>query len=223
MWTRVAPFRRPAISATARRATPLCLFPTRLDVRRRRRRIRRRAGAYPLHAMAAFTAAISPPSPKAFLGRKALGDDDGPRAGHTPYTASWTATLTRSGQIHSWRANSSPPGKRPGGGVPLPTHMRPSWNERIPVWERRIPQWETSLGAPVGRAPPGARTAFNPYASEMSTASSAQKSVRWRRRATQHPLCCYAASPLSHACLLVRESALTRRRVSRKLAPRRTS
>jgi len=122
--------------------------------------------------MAAFTAAISPPSPKAFL-----GDVEGPRAGHTPYTASWTSTLTRSGQIHSWRANTSPHGKRPSGGVPLPTHLRPAWNERIPVWERRIPQWETSLGAPVSRVPPGARASFNPYSSEVSTTSAAKSQI----------------------------------------------
>ena len=102
----------------------------------------------------------------------------GPSAGHTPYTASWTATLTRSGQIHTWRANSSPPGRR-GGGV-VPTNLRPAWNERIPVWERRIPHWETTLGTQY-RAPLSSRASFTPYSSEVS---SATKSVR--------------APPLSH-------------------------
>ena len=110
-----------------------------------------------------------------------FGQFPGPSAGHTPYTASWTSKLTRSGQIHSWRATTSPSRQR--GGPPIPTHLRPPWNERIPVWEQRIPQWETSLSSSpmTARSHMSSRAStFNPYASD---ASSAAKSVRVK------PLC----------------------------------
>jgi len=90
------------------------------------------------------------------------------QAGHTPYTASWTSTLTRSGQIHSWRAATSP--NRSRGGPPIPTHLRPPWNERIPVWERRIPHYDDGRApSPYSVSPPPSRgSTFNPYGSEAS-------------------------------------------------------
>jgi len=116
--------------------------------------------------------------PNTFQGDRAFGSKVvGPNSGHTPYTASWTATLTRTGQIHSWRASSSPPGKR--GGSPSPVHIRPPWNERIPVWEQRIPHWETTLGAPVNRwtVPPSRASTFNPQASETSSVAAKSQIV----------------------------------------------
>ena len=78
--------------------------------------------------------------------------DPGASAGHSRFEASWAATLTRSGQIHSWRASAPPnsPYRQP---RVLHTSVRPGWNERIPVWERRIPQWQTALN-PAERVGP---------------------------------------------------------------------
>ena len=98
-------------------------------------------------------------------------------AGHSIGPSSWTAKLTREGQIHSWRQGASPPRR---GGSPVPVHMRPAWNERIPVWERRIPQYQDMSYQPMmsesqlgfGRA----QTAFDPYSSQISMASSAARS-----------------------------------------------
>ena len=70
------------------------------------------------------------------------GKTAGPAAGHTPYAASWTAKLSRTGQTHAWRAHTSPP-RRGGRPVPVFSPDRPGWNERIPVWEQRIPQWQS--------------------------------------------------------------------------------
>ena len=104
----------------------------------------------------------------------------GPTAGHTGYSASWTAKLTREGQIHSWRQGASPPRR---GGTPIPTHLRPAWNERIPVWERRIPQYHdnsyqalTSSASGRGFGQSRSQTAFDPYSSQYSNASSAARS-----------------------------------------------
>ena len=133
-----------------------------------------------------------------------------PSAGHTPYTASWTSTLTRSGQIHSWRPQTTVSGKR--GGPPIPTHLRPPWNERIPVWEQRIPQYDTSLmGSPMrarslATSRPGT---FNPYASD---ASSASKSVSLPHVC---PCPCLLLTPRPHPLTLANPCSLRRSKSSR--------
>lgn len=94
----------------------------------------------------------------------------GPAAGHTPFRASWTASLARSGQTQTWRAANTSQQLR----MPSSVQNRPSWDSRHPVWEKRIPQWSpeaTYLRSPAqrfGRAPPPKR-GFNPSLSETSS------------------------------------------------------
>ena len=64
-------------------------------------------------------------------------DTVGPSAGHTKFSASWSSTLTREGQIQSWCPQSPLMGPR----ATPPANKRPAWNERIPVWEQRIPNF----------------------------------------------------------------------------------
>jgi len=93
----------------------------------------------------------------------------GPAAGHTPFRASWTANLARSGQTQTWRASDASQQLR----MPTSVHNRPSWDGRHPVWERRIPQWSPEaayLRSPAqrfGQVPP--KRGFNPSLSETSS------------------------------------------------------
>lgn len=110
----------------------------------------------------------------------------GPAAGHTPFRASWTASLARSGQTQTWRAANTSQQLR----MPSSVQNRPSWDSRHPVWEKRIPQWSpeaTYLRSPAqrfGRAPPPKR-GFNPSLSE--TSSTVARSVRGEARAQNSP------------------------------------
>lgn len=75
-----------------------------------------------------------------------------PTAGHTPFTASWTAKLTRTGQIHTWQRGDLGASSARRGGAPMAISARPAWDERVPLWERRIPQWQSSRSAPLTSA-----------------------------------------------------------------------
>ena len=88
-------------------------------------------------------------------------DTVGPSAGHTKFSASWSATLTREGQIQSWCPQSPMLSRKT-----LPTHSRPAWNERIPVWEQRIPHWQ--VGIPLNRMVESRERAFSPHASSAA-------------------------------------------------------
>eukprot|EP00322_Chrysochromulina_rotalis_P025272 CAMPEP_0115867904 /NCGR_PEP_ID=MMETSP0287-20121206/21008_1 /TAXON_ID=412157 /ORGANISM="Chrysochromulina rotalis, Strain UIO044" /LENGTH=174 /DNA_ID=CAMNT_0003322523 /DNA_START=44 /DNA_END=568 /DNA_ORIENTATION=+ len=84
-------------------------------------------------------------------------------AGHTPFTASWTANVSRSGQMHELRPQTSPNSHH----SRSPIHMRPPWDERIPVWEQRIPDWNARSLATVSlphRLP-------TPFSHELSQSS----------------------------------------------------
>ena len=105
-----------------------------------------------------------------------------PSAGHgfsrssQPFKASFSARLTNTGQINSWK----PMKEATRSGAPLPVHMRPDWNGRAPVWEQRIPQWDQQKGMPASRykAPPPSRSStFNPYESTVSMQSPAKSQV----------------------------------------------
>ena len=107
----------------------------------------------------------------------------GPSAGHNTFATSWTAKLSRSGQIHSWRSLNARASTSPGRGHRQPSFAnRPAWNERIPVWEQRIPVWQTGLNnmpSDLYRMHPQSRErTFDPMASQMTNLSmgSATKS-----------------------------------------------
>jgi len=86
-------------------------------------------------------------------------------AGHTPFTGSWTSTLSRSGQIHTWRAQTA---------NAMPS--RPMWNDRIPVWEQRIPEFQAALSTQQ-RSPN--RRARTPFSQGLATTSNSTVTRDW--------------------------------------------
>ena len=87
-------------------------------------------------------------------------------AGHTPFTGSWSATLARSGQVHTWRAQTTlaSPGRK--------MQSRPMWDERIPVWEQRIPEYASSQRSPFRSPMKRSSASLVPFTTLPSEAKS---------------------------------------------------
>ena len=100
-----------------------------------------------------------PPSPGLARGGSPLPNDRAssptPSAGHSNFSASWTAKLTRNGELctpqamYGISAVSAPVSS---------VHVRPPWDARTPIVEQRIPPWKTCLNGPDADAPRSAAT-----------------------------------------------------------------